>query len=1092
MSIVPNDRTFSGTIDGSFDIYAEDLSGNESTAITQDIRLDCAAPSISKNNINVMHQAGTTKNRDIILCRDGVIEVTAADTGSGIDKVLFSFGGEPDIEMESAENGVYRYVISDEDFNGTNLCVPINVAAIDKAGNKSSVISSGYNVVIDSTPPEIGLSPISEPSCESKGIKWYGGYSSLSYRIKADDNNSEFPSGVSGIQITINNHLTNLTVSNTGLNRNALSNGDYYIAFTPLENSDGFSASLRRSDSPSYSVKLYEVPENPDGKIKVSISGSDHAGNKSAEITEDAVVDNKKPHVLTISADNRNIIGTPDNIVYSVFSDKAFKVNISASDGLPSAGLDHVIVTLVNSDGTPESTLTYKASDDSVQSDFTADIPLNFKGWLEVEAVDRTGLVSDKVSTVGIITEDSVLHNNTSDISIELPNTPYTDVSGHPLYRNDVTAHVKVSDSFSEIAKVELRASGLPTQTVTVDADGEISGDDAENWLFTPDSNLISELSKDVKITNNSNNNTVELKLWDNVGIDSEPTVESAEFSIDKDSPQVSLAFSNGADIDTRNIINEPVNVVVSVKERNFSPELAVVKVNGTKRDVSWYLAKGTEGTDSAEYRAEVLFSADGNYRVEAQVKDMCGWESPKVFTNSFIIDRTPPEVHPPASLSDKPNQTFSEPFSATFSVVDSNFNPNNVIVKGTLDNKAEDFPKNSKWIDSGDYHTTKIDFEKDGEYTINISGKDSAGNDLPEYDNSFRIDSENPFIDIQDVSKANNGDVIQPRLIYTDRFLDKDSISIQVDGAKRGTNLQYSGKFVERNDGWEFVFDNLPNSKEYDDIYTITTSVKDAAGNSAMDIFQFSVNRFGSTFMLSDESADIAGKIVSKVPDVLIRELNVDKHSDSYSVIIKKDDINVELNTDTDYYVDLISEESNSWAEYLYTMPAKLFEDEAKYNISVHSVDRAGNVNTSESAYDFTFTVDKTPPVCIKTDLEDNKVYKGKSHIFNVEFSDNTEVDDVIVKVDDYVVTREFNGGICTFELPKSKQPQLVTVELTDKAGNKTNLKYNNILVTNNIFKYTSHQAWFRIIFGTIGAGAVGAGTFVLCKKRKRKSDLW
>ncbi|MCQ2469735.1 MAG: hypothetical protein MJ100_08000 [Ruminococcus sp.] len=1092
VAIVPNNKEFTDTIEDNLTIYAEDFSGNVSETFTQRFRIDSSLPEISKSRINVIDPVANTDNFELILGQGSIIEVIPNDIGSGIDKIMFSVGGEPDTEFQNMGDGVYRHLITQADIDGKNICAPINVLAIDNAGNRSEVVSSRYKVILDSTPPENALSRISEPSYSSMGTDWYGGYSSLSYRISADDTAAEVNSGLAGIEITINDHVTSLDVSSSGLNKKCLSEGKYYVAFEPVENSDGFRAVLRRSDYPEYSNILYETADNPDGRIRINFNSFDLVGNKGEKVSDSVVVDTHKPHIVTISADGKNLISSADSINYSVFSDKALKAEISASDALPSSGIKSIIVTLMNENGTKHSSMTYPTDGNMAVPKVYADIPLNFKGYIIAEAVDNSGLVSDAVTSLGIVTEDSAMHKDTSDISIILPETQFTDIFGHPLYKSDVTAHVSVSDSFSEIAKAELRASGLPTQSVIINPDGTLSGDSAESWNFENDGNLVCSISRDIKVTKNGNSNKIELNMWDNVGLNGEPTSESAEFSIDRNTPKVKIAFSNGADINERQIFSSDISVIVIVNERNFSPALATVKVNGTKRDVNWYLASGEEGTDSAEYRAEIPFSADGNYRVEAQVKDLCDWESPKVFTNSFIIDRTPPEVRPPASMSSAPNQTYSEPFSAVFNVVDNNFNADNIVIKGTLDNKAEDFPKNSKWVKSGDHHSTTIDFEKDGEYTINISGKDSAGNELPEYDNSFRIDSENPFIDIQDVSKANNGDVIQPRLIYTDRFLDKDSITIKVDGAKRGKDLKYSGKFVQIDNGWEFIFDNLPNSKEYDDIYTISTSVKDAAGNSAMDEFQFSVNRFGSTFMLSDKSAEIPGKILSDVPDVTIKEVNVDRHTDSYSVIIKKDNHNIELQPEADFTISNTSPEPNSWSEYTYVIPDTLFNDEAKYNISVHSVDRAGNINNSESAYDFSFTVDKTPPVLTKTDIESNKVYKGKSHKFNIEFTDNTEISDVTVTVDGYVATREFADGKCTFELPKSNQPQLVTVELIDMAGNKTELKYNNVLVTNNLFKYTSHQSWFRIIFGTIGAGVVGAGAFVFCKIRKKKNNLW
>ena len=1093
VSVALKDTNISSIVEKDLVIYAEDFCGNTSTPQQLSIRMDDSVPTIKPENINVTNTMSVPETHDNVLVPDSKIEVIVDETGSGIDKVLFSFDGKPDMEMQDMGGGVFQHILTKDDFENNNSRSPISVIAIDKAGNKSNIVSSLFNVVMDSIPPKNTLEVKSSPAyTDSYGEKWYGGFASAALRISSDDSENSFHSGIKNIEITINGHLSRIELNQSNINSQSLADGKYYIAFEQKVKNGPVRAVLKNEEGSAFSLELCSNVDMSKGKIDISYNSFDFAENKGNEVTESIHIDSQKPQILSIVQNTKNITGTFDNINYSVFSDTALNITVNASDGIQSSGLKEINVILMNANGTEFDRKSCRFDQFSTSNKFNVTVPLNFKGYIIAEAVDNAGLVSDKAYSYGIITENTALSNESSDIKITLPSTPYTDIFGNPLYKNDVTAHISASNSFSGISEAELKGSGITPQHITVFSDGELSGDEAELWNVTSENGLVSEISRDVKITHNGNNNQIEMSLRSNANRSGQPVTETSKFSIDRSAPKVSVSFSNSADPNEMGIFNESVYVYVTVQERNFSPDLASVKVNGTKRNVTWYLIDGTEGTDSAKYRAEVLFSADGNYRVTAECSDMCGWESAKAATNSFIIDRTPPEVHTSESLSNEPDHNYNQPFTATFSIVDNNFNPDNIKVSGTLDNRAEDFPQPSGWVKSGDRHTTTIDFKKDGEYTLSITGKDSAGNDIPEYDNSFRIDSEKPYIDIQDVQKANNAEIIQPRLIYTDRFLDKNSISIKVDGAKRGNDLQYSGKFSEVENGWQFVFDNLPNSAEYDDIYTITTSVMDNAGNVSMDIFQFSVNRFGSTFMLSDATAEISGRYISEVPDIIIREVNVDKHSDTYSVIVKKDGEIHELMPETDYKIEYSTKSDVGWSEYKYTIPAERFDEEAEYDLSVHSVDRAGNVNTSDSAYKFKFIVDKTAPVCTSSDIENDTVYKGKSHTFTLNFTDNNEIEDVNVLVNGYVSPRYYKDGKCTFEIEKSTQPQLVHVEVIDKAGNKTNLSYKNVLVTNNLFKYTSHQTWFRIIFGTIGAAAAGIGAFIFCKKRKEKNNLW
>ena len=196
------------------------------------------------------------------------------------------------------------------------------------------------------------------------------------------------------------------------------------------------------------------------------------------------------------------------------------------------------------------------------------------------------------------------------------------------------------------------------------------------------------------------------------------------------------------------------------------------------------------------------------------------------------------------------------------------------------------------------------------------------------------------------------------------------------------------------------------------------------------------------------------------------------------------------ELKEGKDYIVD-VKGGGDEWTEYRYTIFSNNFDGDARYTVSIHSVDEAGNINVSDSDKknaEVSFCVDKTKPLCIPLNIADNRTYKGESYTARLSVSDNIVLKNIRVYVDGLPVTTRLDDDECTFNIPNSGHAREINVVLTDMAGNEEEYNYKNILVTTNILRLLIRKTWFKI---TAGAALLLAGAAVVFFRRRKKRLL-
>ena len=777
-------------------------------------------------------------------------------------------------------------------------------------------------------------------------------------------------------------------------------------------------------------------------------------------------------------------------------------VTIYAEDTDPSAGVRSITYYTNDVQSGSSTDVTVNTIDEAIS--FT--IPAHFKGKIYAKATDNVGNTpSDFTTPLGTIIESPENHLEETHITFEKPSTAMRDRNGSELYADDVNVLLTVTDTYSGLYKVEWSVvaphdtgNNQRGELEINDDKSYVSDDDADGWSQTQtDENLVTEMARTIRVTNNSNDIRVWVRITDRAGNVSE---ESITFSIDQTKPTIQVTYDNNApDRQYSDYYNSDRTATIVITESNFSPEdveVAITNAGGGIPALSaWTMTENSSNPDQTKYTATIRYATDGDYTFDIGFTDLAGNRADSHPRHSFTIDKTNPVVSVSFDNNAALNSNYYNAWrTATITVIERNFDAGRIRVNGTAadDGTVVSFPATSGWTSHGDRHTATIQFAKDATFRFDISGQDRAGNNSAEYrQGEFVVDTTAPTISITGVEdrSANNGAVI-PVVAYSDTNFDAEGLTLLLDGSNIGS-VTPSGGSEEQPNGQVFTFIDFDYRKEVDDIYTLNVTLVDLAGNTSNEEIVFSVNRFGSVYAFDESLKAIQGKYIQEEIDVILTETNVDTLlHDTVKLKITVNGIPADLSEGTDYSVEFAGGDGE-WSQYTYKIRKDLFSGDGLYAVMLYSVDRAGNINENINEVkeaEISFGVDKTLPVIVSVDLENDKQYPVE--VMNASFSikDNLELAGVSVYLNGEKIDPVSDGENITFTIPTSNMKQSIKVIALDAAGNEQVLEIKDFLVTTNLFyRWYNNTALF--LGSLIGVGVLAAGItmfFIFFRRRK------
>ena len=766
----------------------------------------------------------------------------------------------------------------------------------------------------------------------------------------------------------------------------------------------------------------------------VSVTLKDAAGNVSEPILvncgKSIVFDSESPR---IDFDN----GYPKNSYDVGNGIRLFKGNAKGTLSITDFSLDPDTISITNVKGSKNPVI--KVSGNSSENTRIYEYELNKEGTykLKAEATDYALNQSSEESRI------MVIDNSAPEITVSYSSNGKTfkpEGIEQTVKNGNVTIDVVMDEEYPAFEKCVLTVEGT-----------DVNGNPySETHSGSEWSGNLGEKRHMLSFTTPGDGQyTVTIMAEDLLG--NKANVITAGFSVDSTRPEITLEFDNDDAVNGK-YYNKKRVALITVTDQSFSEDDVDIDIDnqyGEPREGKW------NGSGNIHTK-EITFSQDGIYQMEVSCKDKAGNKSETLKEKEFVIDTTAPEISVSYDNNSPQNEIYyNTARTASIDIKEMSFEGDLVKVGTQPLANASAVPGIGTFSSDGDLSSANIVFSEDGTYGYTIECSDLAGNTSTIYtSDKFVIDTTEPEISFSGIENysANNG-TVAPIIGFIEKNVDNNLTEITISGANHG-QVSRSSTVTMTEDGEQIAFSDFDHTKETDDLYTVNVKVKDLAGNEKEDKLVFSVNRFGSVYVLNDNAKALNEKYyTTEAKTVAITEINVDD-------LVTKD---VMVGRDGDYY-DLkegksmtISKEGNdeSWKRYTYTINKSAFSKDGIYAIGISSVDRATNSQDSRSrdaAIDF--ALDKTKPQIVTPDLKDGTSYEGKNHKVNMNVTDNMAVKELKIYSDRKLI-ESFDqdslletAGTVAFNLEGDNKEHDIHVLAADVAGNTIEVIYKNIYV--------------------------------------------
>ena len=560
--------------------------------------------------------------------------------------------------------------------------------------------------------------------------------------------------------------------------------------------------------------------------------------------------------------------------------------------------------------------------------------------------------------------------------------------------------------------------------------------------------------------------------------------------AIDKVAPTIDVTYDNN-DVHNGQYYNKARTATVTITESNFG----LVRANDKDRVIA---TVGRDGQEAGQVTAERFSnpSGDGTTWVATYTfEDDADWTLDVSFTDpanrvaesyhsAFVVDTTAPTISVQWDNTEAESGAyFKAPRTASVTVNERNFSSEFAGVTATASDASgapAGAPGDTGWVEAKprEEYANSLHFGGELHYTMKVTVTDLAGNVAEEYNEpEFVIDMTAPQVSIGGVADHHAyADMAAPTIEFSDTNFDPGMAQYMLTGGRRGQDVYFDTTDQETSTSKDVTFADFEHTLDNDDVYTLVATVKDKAGNTAQQTATFSVNRYGSNYVMLDGSGNVLGSYINKPQDIVVAEINASGLDEAKSRAELTHDTSVStLAAGTDYTV---ASDNDQWAwnETTYTFPAKLFVDDGYYRLILTSTDLAGNLsqntmNAKNQARDgsaaIDFAKDGTEPRAELVGITSNTAYLDPNKQVNVGVQDNLAVDTAQLTVDgngvaswsgDDLAAGDLSQALQATGLPADDQNHDVELVVTDKAGNQTRVSATSVMVTSDLVTYVFH----------------------------------
>lgn len=1015
----------------------------------------------------------------------------------------------------------------------------LTLTATDKAANAYDTNSVGANtgatanvLVNDTTAPTVTASvanPTNIGSYGGKNVYYVTASGNLAVTFSISDNND----------LLTNANGDNSSYSFTLFKYTSANNASVVTVPASASNFTGWSGSAT-SKTGTYTLDRSALGLS-DGIYAVELTVTDQAGNSTTYRSDYLVIDTTAPEG-TIQAGGSGFSGfwkeLLSTITFGLYSNDGISYTLTwhdnsdsflnSSEGVKS--VQYAIYDLASGSQAYTTTSALAAAKDvswqsvsNVSADSTsASVGNDDKFVIYLRIEDMAGNVT-YISSDGLITENdpSQINSDTTDPEI-LVTVANENGNTSGVHDSSVSLGVEI------VEYPNITFSGIDQSTIAYtisdgyDGSVSLSTTDGSGMTFSTNSDGLKGSGNQTVVVSvpegyESDQIYLTATVTDNAG--NAKTVEYTALNVDNRTPTATVTYDNNTAYNSYYFNSARVATIV-IQEMNFDASNTQVTTEGS---LSGWTTTGT-GSETTN-TATVTYNQDGDYTIAIQSTDLAGHTMTDgdvvyegVATQSFTIDMTAPTVS--VTFTDASGNTVpsggyaNSTVTATITVVEHNFDASSATSGIHITRDGETYTPSISWSNNGDVHTAVITFteEEGAYYTFDISFIDLANNQSAAFSTqSFYVDTMAPSVVVDNISNnsANNAAVIAPVITITDKYYDEANVTVTLTGAKTGV-VANAYTVTDTENGQIFTFNNI----EADDIYTITVTVTDLAGNvietmyvtdseESTDNLTFSVNRNGSTYQVDEDTAALLESYyVSSIDDdVVIEIINVDPIEDIVITVTRGLLRSWDLTEGEDY--SIVEEEITGGYRYTITIFKEVFDEDGAYSISIYTEDAAGNTSTNNTANDdqaiqLDFYLDSEGPIIVLNDLVKNGRYNYSAYDeASVSVTDAT-LEEITVDIiyqdgtgtktytwgEEEIYAEDFTGTfIATLDEEKAiaESTSQIRIEISarDKAGNvaygpvdeETNEVDGNYYFTVSTNPFVRFFANKPLFYGTIAA---------------------
>ena len=937
----------------------------------------------------------------------------------------------------------------------------------DDAGNRSEEAETKYSVfTVDKVAPVLA-------------VAYSIGSTDVTERIGTNKNAPYYTQGKITPEITVTEHnfwANGVTAQVTQKD----SDGNDIEAYT----SDSIEAVHEKAWNRSGNTSSFAMDAfTDDANYGLSIRVTDMAGNSASEYPEHYfTIDNTPPTgklIVTSGDGTGEYTGFSGSVKFIYMDNESVAVTNEAEDktsGVASVSYYRYVPPIYARGTFAGLTL------DNLRN-------VNWTGWnegLSIEPDSQAVIYARIIDRAGnvtyINTEGGIIADKTSPDAPEISLNIATPAGG--IFNRDVPVSVNVEDIVSGGT-----FSGLRNVTIEVLRDGSVTQSSSVD--FGPKEDRRMGYAADITVdaeSNNSNNVLVRVTAEDYAG-----NISGMErnLKIDITAPRIEVTYDYNDPVNGR-YYNRQRTATVTVYERNFDPSGVNFFITGSPR-ISGWSGGGQDGeSDDNANTCTIVYEDDAEYSFSMSVTDIAGNSADYGRTDSFVVDQTEPAISVAFDNNAVSNgRYYNRPRTAYITVTDLSFDADlfEAAVRASLDGEGISAPQIEGWTHSGLSHTAMLTFTSDGDYDFILNCTDLADNKAQAYtQETFTVDMTRPMITFFDVENgsANSGEVA-PGIRYEDLNIGENKIRLILKGY-RHKEKEVTGILEQLEHGGTIKLEDIAHLITEDDVYTLTASVTDLAGNTTTETLVFSVNRFGSNYYFSDMTADYLAKHYNKDgSNIVIYEVNVNSLHDN-AVTIYHDGKVITVPAGRVKMEDI--SEQDDWKRYRYSLDASLFKEEGTYEILVSSIDEAGNRQDNKlKDVPISFVVDKTAPSAVITGVENGGYYDEKNREAGITVTDNIAMGSLKVYVND-TETASYTAeqiaqaeGKLSVTLSESEEWQTISLKFEDAAGNMGTADRCRVLVsTNAVTRILHSRLWLWILLLVLAGG----GTYAVVKRKK------